>query len=137
MMGMEGAGDSAPAASCSSASEELTTRKHPRSVSMILAGWLIIVAGLLAFSNGLMAFFGESSSIWFDIDIGVNRYSVCGTMIMAFGVVAVAGGISAVRGKNLSLALAGAALGTMGDGLVGFLFGLIAIVLLFLSNEDF
>jgi hypothetical protein len=104
---------------------------------MILAGWLIIVAGLLAFSNGLMAFFGESSSIWFDIDIGVNRYSVCGTMIMAFGVVAVAGGISAVRGKNLSLALAGAALGTMGDGLVGFLFGLIAIVLLFLSNEDF
>jgi hypothetical protein len=136
-MGMEGAGDSAPAASCSSASEELTTRKHPRSVSMILAGWLIIVAGLLAFSNGLMAFFGESSSIWFDIDIGVNRYSVCGTMIMAFGVVAVAGGISAVRGKNLSLALAGAALGTMGDGLVGFLFGLIAIVLLFLSNEDF
>jgi len=84
-----------------------------------------------------MAFFGESSSVWFDIDVGVNRYSVCGTMLMAFGVIALIGGVSAVKGWNLSLALAGAALGAIGDGIGGFVLGLAAVLLLFLSNEDF
>lgn len=109
--------------------------KRPRSAA-VLAGWLTIVAGLLTFFNGLMAVFGGTSSIWFDFDIGLDRYTVCGMMIMAFGAVAIAGGASAVRGKSLSLALAGAALGAIGGGFVGFLLGLTAIALLFLSNED-
>ena len=122
-------------------SPTLGEKKSPvrsrRSPYVVIAGWLTLVAGILAVSNGLMAFFGDTSSIWFDVDVGVNRYSVCGTMILAFGVVAVVGGISALLGKNLSLALAGAALGAMGDGLAGFVLGLIAVLLLFLSNEDF
>jgi len=110
--------------------------RRRRSPQLFLAGWLTVVAGLLAFFNGLTAFLGESSSDWFAVDIVVNRYTVCGIIIMAFGVVAVVGGLSAVLGRNVSLALAGAALGTIGDGLPGFLLGLTAVALLFLSNED-
>jgi len=110
--------------------------KRARSSYVTLAGWLIVIAGLLALFNGLMAFFGESSSIWLDMDIGVDRHTVCGTLIMTFGVVAIVGGVSALLGKNLSLALAGAGLGTIGDGLAGFLLGLTAIALIFMSNED-
>jgi len=98
---------------------------------------MTLTGGVLALLNGLTAFFGETSSIWFDIDVGVNRYTVCGTMVMVFGVVAIAGGISALMGKNMSLALAGAALCAIGDGLPGFWLGLISVALLFLSNEDF
>jgi hypothetical protein len=98
---------------------------------------LIITAGILAFFNGMLAFVGESSSIWFDVDVGVNRYSVCGSMLMLFGIIGIVGGVAAITYKSMSLALAGAALGAMGDGLAGFVFGLTAIVLLFISDEEF
>lgn len=111
-------------------------QSRPRRSFAILAGWMTIIAGLLAFFNGLMALLGQTSSNLFDIVIDLNRYSMCATMIMALGVVAIVGGISAIRGKNISLALVGAALGMMGGGIVGFWLGITAILFLFLSNED-
>jgi len=98
---------------------------------------MIIIAGLLALFNGFMSLLGETSSDLFDIVIDLNRYSICATMIIAFGAVAIVGGISAIRGKNISLALAGAALGMLGGGIVGFWLGLTALLFLFLSSEDF
>jgi len=75
---------------------------------------MTIIAGLLALFNGFTALLGETSSDLSDIVIDLNRYSMCATMIMAFGALAIMGGISAIRGKNISLALAGAALGMLG-----------------------
>jgi hypothetical protein len=98
---------------------------------------MTIIAGLLSLFNGFTALLAETSSDLFDIVIDLNRYSMCATMIMAFGAVAIVGGISAIRGKNISLALAGAALGMLGGGIVGLWLGLTAILLLFLSSEDF
>ena len=112
-------------------------QSRPRSSFAILAGWMIVIAGLLALFNGFTALLGETSSDLFDIVVDLNRYSMCAMMIMAFGAVAIVGGISAIRGKNISLALAGAALGMLGGGIVGFWLGLTAILFLFLSNEDF
>jgi len=112
-------------------------QSRPRRSFAILAGWMIIIAGLLALFNGFMSLLGETSSDLFDIVIDLNRYSICATMIIAFGAVAIVGGISAIRGKNISLALAGAALGMLGGGIVGFWLGLTALLFLFLSSEDF
>ena len=98
---------------------------------------MTVIAGLLSFFNGLRTLMGESSWNLLDVFVDMSRYGICAVLIMIVGTVAVIGGISAVRGKNLSLALAGAAFGMIGDGVVGFWLGLLSILFLFLSNEDF
>lgn len=112
------------------------SERRPKETLTTIAGLLTIVAGLLALTNGLRALLSETAFLWLDIDIALNRFSVCGILVTAVGALAIAGGISAVRGKYLTLALAGAALGMVGDGIAGFFLGLTAIILLFLSNED-
>jgi len=121
-------------ATSTEASRSSRTKKidHAR----ILAGWLIIVSGLLALINGLTALAHETSVLWLDIDIALNQFSVCASIVIIFGVAAIAGGVAAIRGKRFFLALVGAALGTLGDGIAGVVLGLTAITLLFFSNED-
>ena len=111
-------------------------RTKRRDTARVVAGALTVAAGVLALINGVTALAHEISFLWLDIDFTLNQFSVCATLVIIFGAVAVAGGIAAIRGKHFFLALAGAALGTIGDGVAGFFLGLIAIVLLFLSNED-
>lgn len=112
-------------------------QKRPQRSYAVLAGWMTVVAGVLAFFNGFMSLFGHSSIDLFDIFIEPDRYTICGIAIMASGVIAILGGISAIRGWNISLALVGAALGMMGGGIVGFWLGIASILFLFLSSEDF
>jgi Flp pilus assembly pilin Flp len=109
----------------------------PRSSYALLAGWMTVIAGVLTFFNGFRTLIGETSWNLLEALVDLNRYSLCAVVIMVFGAVAIAGGISAIRGKNLSLALAGAALGMIGDGIAGFWLGIGAILFLFLSSEDF
>lgn len=115
---------------------EQASERRPKNTLTMIAGWLTIAAGLLALNNGLRALLDETSFLWLDIDITLNRFSVCGILITTVGALAIAGGISAVRGKYFTLALAGAAFGMVGDGIAGLFLGLTAIILLFLSNED-
>ena len=98
---------------------------------------MIIIAGVLSFFNGLRTLLGETSWNLLDVFVDLNRYSICAVLVMLFGAVSIVGGISALRGRNLSLALAGAALGMIGDGVAGFWLGIGAILFLFLSSEDF
>ena len=97
---------------------------------------MTIIAGLLALANGLTTLSAATSFQWPDINMELNEFSVCGSMFILLGIVAVAGGVSALRGRYTSLALAGAGAGMIGDGLWGFVLGLVALVLLFMSNED-
>jgi len=112
-------------------------QKRRRSSFAVAAGWMIIIAGVLSFFNGLRTLLGETSWNLLDVFVDLNRYSICAVLVMLFGAVSIVGGISALRGRNLSLALAGAALGMIGDGVAGFWLGIGAILFLFLSSEDF
>jgi hypothetical protein len=101
-----------------------------------IAGWLIILSGFLALVNGVTAVLNES---WFhslDLLTGLTSYGICEIGVLVAGFVAIAGGIAAIRGKSLSLALAGAGLGILAGGILGFFMGLAALVLLFFSDGD-
>lgn len=110
--------------------------KQTRGMAVPLGGLMTLAAGLLSLLNGIQGIvFGG----WFQfgLDPGFSRFEACGVICILFGIVGVAGGISALRGWRLSLALAGAVLGMMGGGLVGFWLGLGALIVFAFSNEDF
>lgn len=112
------------------------TRRPVGSTQRILAGYLTLISGLITLVNGFTTLSNETLFHWPDVNVALNEFSVCGVVVIIFGAVAIVGGLSAIRGRNISLALAGAAMGMMGGGIWGFALGLTAIVLLFLSNED-
>ena len=103
---------------------------------MTLGGIMTIAAGLLSLFNGAQGIIFEGE---FDLgpDPGFSRFDACGVIAIIFGIVAVAGGISALRSQRLSLALAGALLGMMGGGLLGLWLALGALVLFAISDADF
>ncbi len=116
-------------------SEQTSVAKRPdHKIPMRLGGLITLVLGLLSLQNGLGAMLtGEE----FPFGPYVTRVAACGMIVIIFGIIAIAGGVSALRGKHFSLALAGTLLGMMGGGLVAFLLGLVACVLFYFADEDF
>lgn len=121
-----------------------TSTKPPKSHIMIPLGRdrnlvsgcvLTILSGALALANGLATVVFESS-LSFGLDLGIDRYAVCGFMVIVFGAVAIMGGLYSLKRRRISFALAGAALGMSGGGLIGFWCGLGALVALIFSHED-
>jgi len=106
-----------------------------RSKLLVLGGWMTLAAGILALVNGLRAIIADNP-IALGPEASFTRYMACGIMVILFGIVAVAGGICALRGRNFTLALAGAVFGILGGGLFGFYLGFGALVVFGLSNED-
>lgn len=96
---------------------------------------MTLLAGILALINGMRGLFPDSF-IALGLDSSFTRYTFCGVLVVFFGIVATAGGISAMRGKNFTLALVGAVMGMLGSGLLGFFLGLGALVVFALSSED-
>jgi len=109
--------------------------KPPLDFLFFLGGNLAILAGIMALANGLM---GASigSTVAIGPDSPVNRLTICSVLVIIFGMIAIAGGLSAIRGKHFTLALVGAVLGMVGGGWGGFFVGLGAIVLFMMSNQD-
>lgn len=105
-----------------------------RKISLRLGGLLTVVIGLLCLYNGFQALTGgeESTSGPY-----ITPDALCGTAIIIFGVIALAGGISALMAKHFSLALAGALVGMAGGGWVSFFLGVLAFMFYFFSDEDF
>jgi hypothetical protein len=63
--------------------------------------------------------------------------TICGILLILFGVIAIAGGAYALRPRaHLTPALLGAILGMLGGGVYGFFLGLVAILLFWLANAD-
>ena len=106
------------------------TERPARDLKMVIGGGLTLLAGALSISNGFEAFLSVSER-----DLG--SVSLCAAPMVVFGIIAVVGGLCALRDKHFSLALAGAFLGALGDGLTGFVAGMSALFLFFLSNKDF
>lgn len=116
-------------------SSEGTTdaRLSKRRISLRIGGLLTVVIGLLALNNGLAAMTGDDSTTSSPY---LTPGTVCGTTIIFFGVVAVAGGICALMRRYFSLALAGTLLGMMGGGWLNFILGITAFIFYYFAGED-
>jgi hypothetical protein len=99
---------------------------------MLLGGGMTLLAGVLAIINGL----GGLSSNNAAFEYRFAPYDYCATLFLLFGIIGVAGGISAITRKSFALAVAGAIMGMMGGGAYGFYLGLGALILFGLSNQD-
>jgi hypothetical protein len=102
---------------------------------MLLGGGMTLLAGILAIVNGLTGLFTDSY-LALGPDSSFTRYTFCGILVVIFGIIAVAGGISGIKRKNFALAVAGSVMGMIGGGLYGFCLGLGALIIFGLSNQD-
>lgn len=90
---------------------------------MVVGGLIIFVgASLLPLTGGVGA-----------------AVAVCGSIPLIFGIIAVLGGIMALQRRSWGLALTGAILCMISIGFYGlsFILGLIAIILIAISREEF
>jgi len=85
--------------------------------------------------NGLGSLL-EGAAVAVGPDTGQVNLAVCGFIVVFLGAIAIAGGITAILGKHISLALAGAAAGMMGGGNAGFWLGLASLLLIAFSDVD-
>jgi len=107
--------------------------QSPRDLRLKLGGLMTIGAGLLSLQSALTAtvFGGE-----LPVGVDFERFAMCTAMVTIFGIVAIAGGVCALVGRHLSLALAGAFLGMISGGLISFWLGLGALVVFAFANAD-
>lgn len=104
-----------------------------RGWAPLVGAGLTFLAGCLALKNGLTGVTGET----FGSTDAFYLNSVCGIVFIIFGIVSLIGAYCAIQGKFFVLAIGGAVLGMVGDGVIGFFSGLIALILFAISNEDF
>lgn len=110
----------------------------PRRSGLPIAGGILsILAGLLGIAQGLLYLATESMAL----DLGLTGTEIlcfCGALSLIFGLAGFAGGVFAVQRKSFGLALAGAILGMLSFGFVfGFVIGLIGVILIAISKEEF
>jgi hypothetical protein len=106
-----------------------------RDIYMLLGGGMTLLAGFLAIINGLRGLFTDSF-LALGPDSSFTRETSCGILVIVFGIIAVAGGISGIKRKSFALAVAGSIMGMMGGGVYGFYLGLGALIVFGLSNVD-
>lgn len=122
-------------------SGELQQSSEPKPMSgqqdfyMLLGGGMTLLAGVLAIINGLRGLFTDGY-LALGPDSSFTRDTYCGILVLVFGVIAVAGGISGIKRKSFALALAGSVMGMMGGGVYGFFLGLGALIIFGFSNQD-
>jgi len=116
-------------------SPEPEPMRSRRDIYMLLGGGMTLLAGILAIINGLRGLFTDSSLALGPADT-FTRETSCGILVLIFGIIAVAGGISGIKRKYFALAVAGSVMGMMGGGLYGFFLGLGALIIFGLSNQD-
>ena len=105
------------------------------SGTLVLGGVMAILAGVLALGQGLI-YAGAASVVSYLP--GSGSVCLCGGLDALFGIGSIVGGIVAIRQSSFGLALAGAIVGMLGLGfIVGALFGLIAIICIAVSRQEF
>lgn len=102
---------------------------------LFAGGILALVAGVLALGQGLIYAAGGSA---FSYAPGSGLLCLCGAIDILFGLGSMAGGYFAIKREKFTLALLGAVVGMLGMGfLIGFVLGLIALVLIATSKGEF
>lgn len=107
----------------------------------LAAGILLIIAGILAMGNAIASIFlrpvEDIPSVYKDIITGI--LIVCFTIIFVFAVVAILGGVMAVKRKSWAVALIGSIFGlfTLGPLFVSSILSFIALILIAVSKEEF
>lgn len=105
------------------------------TTAVLLGGILAIVAGVLALGQGL-AYATVSAAV--ASYVPSSSLCLCGGVDIIFGLASIAGGILTLKRTNFLLALIGAVLGMLGLGfLIGALVGLIAVIMIAVSKEEF
>jgi Double zinc ribbon len=103
------------------------------SGTLIGGAILAILAGVLALGQGIL-YATVSAAVY----IPSGSLCLCGGLDMIFGLASILGGLMALKRTSFTLALLGAILGMLGFGfIVGALFGLIAVILIAVSRNDF
>lgn len=111
--------------------------ESPKTSAPLIGGILAILAGVLALGQGII--YSMASDIAYTAGyVGGGYLCACGGLDILFGLASVVGGIFAIQRKHFSLALIGGILGMLGLGLVvGFVVGLIAVILIAVSRVEF
>lgn len=112
--------------------------ESPRRSGLPIAGGIFsILAGLLGIAQGLLSLATESMVVSLGLS-GTGYLCVCGGLSLIFGLAGFGGGVFAVQRKNFTLAFVGAILGMLAFGFViGFILGLIGVILIAVSKEEF
>lgn len=102
---------------------------------LLLGALLTIVTGILSIVNGIEGI--HSGLVLVPVLKNAYTVSVCGVILIVFGIVAVASGMHVFfREPSIVMASIGAFLGILGGGFYGFWLGIAAIFLFWLSDED-
>jgi phage FluMu protein Com len=110
--------------------------------TVLAAGVLLIIAGLLAIGNAIADIFLISTENIPSVPgyEGIaNLLIVCFTIILVFAIIAILGGVMAVTRKSWVVALIGGILGlfTLGPLFISSILSLIALILIAVSKEEF
>lgn len=111
--------------------------REPRSNALLAGAILSIASGVCALITGIaLVLIGPTYGLL--VATGGAQITLCGIVSIVLGVPAMLGGAFALKRKHFSLAVVGAFTGMAAGGLyVGFLLGLVALVLYLFSNADF
>ena len=102
----------------------------------VIAGVLIILAGVIAIFQGLLYLVAES--VYSQTYGNIVSLSCCGFLDLLLGAGAVLGGYMAITRKGFALAVLGAVAAMIGMGfLIGALLGLIGLVLVLAYRTQF
>ena len=119
---------------------------RPKSVKPVLGGLLILIAGLLAVSMGMIFLvldvndFQDSMNLpegmtWQDFQ-GVM--TVCGVVCIVAGLVAVLGGVFGLTRKHFALVILGGIFGMIGIGFaIGSVLAIVGLILVAVSKSEF
>ncbi len=119
----------------------------PRSSKPVIAGVLIIIAGLAALAMGLFYMVLdvgtiEDSGVALPPEVTIEDIQsvlvVCGAVLIVFAAIAIVGGYFAIQRKHFFISVAGAVFGLLGIGfLLGALLALIGLILVAISRQEF
>jgi hypothetical protein len=106
-------------------------------------GWLILISGILAVITGIYMVIDPETFVELYTGIGYTFSTDvmvgAGVMALIFGIVAIAGGLAALKKRSWGLAVIGGFLGFIASGafFLGTLLGLIGLILVAVSKREF
>lgn len=106
-------------------------------------GWLILISGILAVITGIYMIVDPETFVQLYTDIGYTFSTDvmvgAGVMTLIFGIVAIVGGVAAIKRRSWGLAIIGGFLGFVASGafFLGTLLGLIGLILVAVSKREF